>query len=395
VNAAAVIRLVAIREVRERLRTRAYVVSTGVLIVLLGVGLALPKIVSAPQTTYRYGVVGTPPAGLKGALKRAAASRDVEVVLHQYTARQAARDALETGRVEALLSPRDVRIVFQHEVERDMVGVARQALSMLALPARLDRAGLTPAQFAALIAPPRMRVHAVAPSSGISERTARLVALGGASLMLLAISIYGSWVMAGVAQEKTGRVAELIVAAIPPRHLLAGKVLGIGLLGLAQVAVVAVVVAAATAIGVTDLPSSFVSGAALVVPWFVLGFALYSVGFAVAGAMVTRQEDVATVSIPVTGVMMVSFFIAYGSLQAAPDSAVTQLATVFPTTAPFMIPGRSAMDGVPIWQHALAVVTTLAALYGLVRLGGRLYTAALLHTSPLSGVTAAWRLRGG
>jgi hypothetical protein len=60
-----------------------------------------------------------------------------------------------------------------------------------------------------------------------------------------------------------------------------------------------------------------------------------------------------------------------------------------------MIPGRSAMDGVPIWQHALAVVTTLAALYGLVRLGGRLYTAALLHTSPLSGVTAAWRLRGG
>ena len=66
--------------------------------------------------------------------------------------------------------------------------------------------------------------------------------------------------MAGVAQEKTGRVAELLVAAIAPRHLLAGKVLGIGALGLAQVALVASVVAAATAIGFTDLPSSFVPG---------------------------------------------------------------------------------------------------------------------------------------
>jgi ABC-2 type transport system permease protein len=198
--------------------------------------------------------------------------------------------------------------------------------------------------------------------------------------------------MAGVAQEKTGRVAELLIAAIAPRHLLAGKVLGIGALGLAQVALVASALAAATTIGLTDLPSSFVPGAALVAPWFVLGFALYAVGFGVAGALVTRQEDVSTVSLPITGVMTVSFFVAYASLQSAPDSILTRLATVFPTTAPFMIPSRSAMAGVPAWQHVLAIATTLvAAIYGLVRLGGRLYTAALLHTSPFAGLADAWR----
>ena len=393
-NAAATIRLVATRELRERLRTRAYLISTGVLILLLAVGLALPKIVSAPGTTYRYGVVGTPPAGLEAALKRAAEPRGADVQLRRYMLDRAAHRALETGGVRAVLSPATGRIVFRREVDGDMVAVAGQALAALALPARLDRAGLTPAQFAQLVATPHLQVHTIDRSGGVSERTARLVALGGASLMLLAISMYGSWVMAGVAQEKTGRVAELIVAAIPPRHLLAGKVLGIGLLGLAQVAIVAAVVATATALGATDLPSSFVPAAALVVPWFVLGFALYSVGFAVAGAAVTRQEDVATVSIPVTGVMTASFFIAYGSLQAAPGSVATQLATVFPTTAPFMIPGRSAIEGVPIWQHGLAFATTIAALYLLVRLGGRLYTAALLHTSPLAGLVEAWRLRG-
>jgi ABC-2 type transport system permease protein len=263
--------------------------------------------------------------------------------------------ALDHDRVDALLSATRTRLVSRRHVDHEL------------------------------------HVHSLQPNAGVSDRTARLVALGGASLMLLAISIYGSWVMAGVAQEKTGRVAELLVAAIAPRHLLAGKVIGIGTLGLAQVALVATVVAAATAIGVTDLPSSFVPAAALVVPWFVLGFALYAVGFGVAGALVTRQEDVSTVSIPVTGVMTVSFFLAYGSLQSAPDGLLAQIVTVFPTTAPFMLPARSAMVGVPVWQHALALALTLAAIYGLVRLGGRLYTAALLHTSPFAGLAAAWR----
>jgi ABC-2 type transport system permease protein len=394
-NAAAAIRLVALREVRERLRTRAYLISTGILIVLLGLGLALPKVISASSTTYRFGVVGSAPAGLTTALRRAAAPHDAQVVIHRYPARRAAITALGNDRVDALLETTPGRIVFQREVDREMVAVARQALGWLELPRRLARAGVTTDEFARLVAPTHMHVRSVQPNAGVSDRTARLVALGGASLMLLAISIYGSWVMAGVAQEKTGRVAELLVAAIAPRHLLAGKVIGIGALGLAQVALVASVVAGATAIGLTDLPSSFVPGAALVVPWFVLGFALYAVGFGVAGALVTRQEDVSTVSIPVTGVMTVSFFLAYGALQSAPDGILARVVTVFPTTAPFMLPARSAMAGVPAWQHALALTLTLATTYGLVRLGGRLYTAALLHTSPFAGLVGAWRPHSG
>jgi ABC-2 type transport system permease protein len=394
-NAATAIRLVAAREVRERLRTRAYLISTGILLLLLGVGLVLPKVISAPSTTYRFGVVGSSPSGLTTALRRAGAPHDADVVVHHYAGMPTAMRALADERVDALLDATRARILFRHQADREMVAVARQALGWLELPSRLARAGVTADEFARLVAPAHMHVRSLQPSGGVSERTARLVALGGTSLMLLAISIYGSWVMTGVAQEKTGRVAELLVAAIAPRHLLAGKVIGIGALGLAQVALVASVVAAATAIGLTDLPSSFVPGATLVVPWFVLGFALYAVGFGVAGALVTRQEDVSTVSIPVTGVMTVSFFLAYGCLQTTPDGILAQAVTMFPTTAPFMLPARSAMAGVPIWQHALALTMMLATIYGLVRLGGRLYTAALLHTSPFAGIADAWRPHSG
>jgi ABC-2 type transport system permease protein len=391
-TAAATIRLVAVREIRERIRSRAYLVSTGVLIVLLGLGLALPEVLQTPSTTYRFGVVGPAPAGLPTALRRAAAPHDADLVVHRYATRRLAVAALDRGEVDAVLDATPARLVFKQEVNREMVAVAQQALGSLQLPGRLARAHLTPGEFARLVAPPSVHVRSMQPNGGVSADTARVVAMGGASLMLIAISVYGSWVMAGVAQEKTGRVAELLVAAIQPRHLLAGKVLGIGALGLAQVAVAAAVVAAATAVGVTDLPSSFVSGATLVVPWFVLGFGLYAVGFAVAGAAVARQEDVATVSMPVTGVMTVSFFIAYGSLMSDPDGTLAQAAAVFPTTAPFMIPAQSAISGVPLWQHILALATTIATLYGLVRLGGRMYSSALLHTSPLAGLPGAWRL---
>lgn len=391
-TAAAVIRLVALREMRERIRSRAYLVSTGVLIVLLGLGLVLPQVLQTPSTTYRFGVVGLSPAGLPTALRRAAAPHDADLVVHRYPALRSAVAALDQGKVDAVLDATRARIVFSQEVNHEMVAVAQQAIGSLQLPGRLTRANLTADEFARLVAPPPMHVRSLEPNAGVSNETARVVAMGGASLMLIAISVYGSWVMAGVAQEKTGRVAELLVAAIPPRHLLAGKVIGIGALGLAQVAVAAAVVAAATAVGITELPSSFISGATLVVPWFVLGFALYAVGFAVAGAAVARQEDVATVSMPVTAVMTVSFFIAYGSLMSDPNGILAQVAAVFPTTAPFMIPAQSAITGVPLWQHILALTATLATLYGLVRLGGRMYSSALLHTSPLAGLPGAWRL---
>jgi ABC-2 type transport system permease protein len=384
--------LVALREIRERGRGRAYLLSTLLLIAMLGLAIALPKLISTGTTTYRYGVVGTPPLGLRSALRSAAEPHEADVTVRVYPSRSRANTALEDGQVDALLSPVQHEIRFHRDVDEQMVAVARQALTALALPQRLRHLGLSPATFALLVAAPTLHAKSTHPGAGVSDRTARLVAMGGASLMLIAISLYGSWVMAGVAQEKSNRIAELLVAAIRPYQLLAGKVLGIGALGLAQVLIVASVVAVTTAVGLTDLPSSFVPAAALVVPWFILGFALYAVAFGVAGAVVIRQEDVATVATPVTVVMTASFLLAYASLQSTPDGIASQIATVFPTTAPFMVPARSATSGVPMWQHLTALALAVATLYGLVRLGGRLYAAALLHSGSSTNFGALWRL---
>jgi ABC-2 type transport system permease protein len=179
---------------------------------------------------------------------------------------------------------------------------------------------------------------------------------------------------------------------VQPRLLLAGKVIGIGLLGVAQLALVAGLAAALLAGGAFDAPASLGASVALVVPWFAFGYALYAVAYAVAGAVAARQQDANAAGQPVTITLVACFFAGYAALSADPDGALADVLTVFPLTSPLVLPARSALVGVPLWEHALALALVLVAIHALVRLAGRVYAHGLLHAGPRLGPRAAWRL---
>ena len=136
-----------------------------------------------------------------------------------------------------------------------------------------------------------------------------------------------------------------------PRHLLAGKVIGIGLLGLAQLALVAGLAAALLVAGVFDAPAGLGGSVALVIPWFALGFALYAVAYATAGALASRQQNADTAGQPVTYTLLAVYFAGYVALASDMDGLLANVLTVFPLTAPLVLPARSALVGVPLWEH--------------------------------------------
>ena len=104
--------------------------------------------------------------------------------------------------------------------------------------------------------------------------------------------VYGIWVATGVVEEKTSRVIEVLLATVKPGHLLAGKIIGLGLLGFAQILVVtAVGLGAAAAAGAIELDGDVLTAALLALAWFVLGYAFYACAYACAGALVPRQEE--------------------------------------------------------------------------------------------------------
>jgi len=169
-------------------------------------------------------------------------------------------------------------------------------------------------------------------------------------------------------------------------------VIGIGVMGLGQLGLVAGLTAALFVAGVFDAPASLGVSAALVVPWFALGFALYAFGFAAAGAMASKQQDAATAAQPLTVTLAAAYMVGYIAVSTDSGSVLAHVLTVIPLTAPLVLPARNALVGVELWEHALAVVLVLVSIYALVRLAGRVYDRGLLHTGPRLGLRTAWRL---
>jgi ABC-2 type transport system permease protein len=371
--------LVARREVRERLRSPAFIASTLVLLLLVGGSTALNGVLSK-KTTYRVAVTSPAPPALGDALVRAAKPFDAKVRLRVVRSPAAGRDALAAKRVDALVLLGDDRVVFRSRVDTKLAAIADIAV-------RTVRRHLPPAA--------ELTVATIEPPETGSSDAATIVAILGSMLLLTSLAVYGQWVISGVVEEKGNRVVELVLSAVRPRDLLAGKVLGIGLLGLGQLALVAGLASVLLAAGAFDAPPELGASLALVVPWFALGFALYAVAYAAAGALASGGQSADTAGQPVTYTLVAAYFAGYAVVSADASSVLAHALTVFPLTAPLVLPARSALVGVPLWEHVAAVTLVLAAIYALVRLAGRFYGAGLLEAGPGLGMRAAWRLIHG
>ena len=371
------IALVATREIRERLRSKAFIASTLLILALLAVTAVIGRLFD-PQRTFDYAVTAPAPPGLAVALRRAAAPfDDAKVKVRTVDSAQAGRRLLGDGKVDALLLVSTDRLVFRKNVDAQVAAAADAAV-------RAVRNELPPE--------PVLTTATLHPPEDEPGGAALLVAYTGSLLLFMSLAFYGQWVISGVVEEKNNRVVEVILSAVRPRDLLAGKVIGIGLLGLTQLVLVAGFAAALLVAGVFDAPASLGANVALVIPWFVLGFALYAVAYAVAGALAGNQQSAETAAQPITYALLTVYFASYIVLAANAEGTLASVLTVFPLTAPLVLPARSALVGVPLWQHGLAIVLVLATIYGLVRFAGRVYALGLLHGGSGLGLRAAWRI---
>jgi ABC-2 type transport system permease protein len=368
--------LVAWREINERLHSRIFIVSTVLMLLLVGASTALNGALSK-KPTYRVAIVAPVPTTLGGALHRAAKPFDVKVELQTVASPAAGREQLNAKKVDAvILLPRD-RLVFRANVDTRLGAIAD-----LAVRAVRNHVPSAPELTPVTLHPPEKK----------TTDAATAVAYIGSLLLLSTLAVYGQWVLTGVVEEKSNRVVEMILSTVRPRHLMAGKVIGIGLLGLGQVALIGGLASIMLAAGVFDAPSSLGANLALIIPWFALGFALYAVAYAAAGALASRQQDANSAGIAVTYTLLAAYFLGYVALASDMSGLLANLLTVFPVTAPLVLPARSILIGVPLWEHVLAVVLVLVTIYALVRLAGRIYAQGLLRSGPRIGLRAAMRI---
>ncbi|MBB3083317.1 ABC transporter permease [Geodermatophilus sabuli] len=386
VGSAAMVRLVAGRELSARLRDKNFIISSVFILVLLLGTLGLQVVLNSGSEETRVGLVGEAP-GLEEALAAQGQALGVDVVVSRLDDEAAARTAIEDGEVDGVLvadGGQGPELLVEQSADGSLQAVVQGAVGQVAVAEQLAAAGVTGLDV------PEVTVTALDPDADRDGQRV-VVAIIGTGLLYGLLILFGQFVAQGVVEEKSSRVVELLLSSMKPWQLLAGKILGLGLLGLAQIVVIAVVgVAGALAFDLVDIPGELIGTAVSVVLWFVLAYALYASIFAVAASLVSRQEDLGTVIMPTTLVLVAGFIV---GIQAAanPDGTLAVVTSFIPGLSPLVMPVRQAAGEVAAWEVGLAVVLAAVAVALVVRVGGRVYAASLLRTGGKTKLREALR----
>lgn len=354
------VRLVARREVTQRIRERSFLVSTGISVVIVAIVVLLPKVTGLGGTS----TFDLRPGDATGAQTvRAAAGLAPAFDVKVRVVRGGDADAVVRGGDVRFAKAPDPKLVRLLQVANQQRGAAQR---------------------------PPLRVTSAKPADPERDRKSGL-AFFAVILLYGQLLTYGFWVASGVVEEKSSRVVEILLSAIRPRDLLAGKVLGLGLLGLGQLLLVAVLgLGVADLVGAVHVDGTVLAATGLALLWFVLGYAFYACAFAVAGALVPRLEELQASATPLTMTILVSMFLAF-AVDQSPDGTLAHVTAFLPTTAPMTMPPRIILGAVAPLEVAGAVLVTLAAAALLIPVAARIYESAVLRTGSAVKLGEAWR----
>jgi ABC-2 type transport system permease protein len=370
--------------VNARLRTRSFVVGTVVSALLLAAFVLTQSTVFDGDGRDTIGLNGQAIAVADQLTDEArAVGRTVRTV--EVTDLADGRAQVASGELDALVSgaPAALTVLVNQTLDDELRGVlnglVRQQVLRGQLAALEDTTGLDVNGVLRTVAEAHVTVRALSPVAPPSDERLSL-ALVVVALLYLALLLYGSLVAQGVVEEKSSRVVEFLLAAVRPRWLLAGKVAGLGLVGLIQLVIVGLVgLVVGLATSVLSSVGPALTALAWGLLWYVLGFLLYATVFATVGALVSRQEDVQSVLMPVTAMLVVAFVLGFAVLSRNPTGATTTVLSLVPPLSPILMPGRLALAAAPFWQVALALALTVATIVLLARLGGMVYQNSLLR----------------
>ena len=373
--------LIAGREISTRIRSKAFIVSTVITMVLVVGAAIVAKLIggSGPDAT-----IGVTQATAPLSASVQAAGSTVGQNLETKTVTEAeGRDQVSKGDLDALLIGDGTKVSVL--VKQDLDDKLKTALNVLAGKLAENREIVAqngdPAKVNQAVASARVQVQSLQPPHDYNGQQLVLGIIAGI-LIYMSLLINGQAVAQGVVEEKSSRVVELLLATVRPWQLMAGKVLGIGTMGLIQmVAIGGVGIIAALATGALTISISAAVGTVVwLVVWFLLGFFAYALVLAAAGSLVSRQEDVGGVVSPVLMFVIIGYVLGVSVLPSDPSNKLCEVLSILPVFSPTMMPIRLAMGGVPAWEAVLAVVLMLVAIPALVWLSGRMYRNAVMRT---------------
>ena len=409
------------REFRERVASRSFVAGTLLFPLLMIALIVLPRLVGGGGSEWDLALVSEAPAGVTDAFERLMTAppeaddgnryRLVRVEGAVATARQRLADRLESEELDGYIAiPADVlqsgSIVFRARkgVSFDVVRELRAAGTRAVQTERLRESGIDASAVAALVAPVKIdeaRLTDEGEQRGGALSTF-LTAYVVAFLIYLMTTLYGVAVMRSVLEEKTNRIAEILMSTIRASHLMAGKIIGVGSAAVAQVliwvAITTVVVKLSPRLGGGfSLPEPALQAlnvapatGLLLFLYFLLGFFLYASVFAIVGAAVTSEQEAQSVQF-LALIPMIAPMLFLETILNAPLGGVAVALGLIPFTSPVTMPMRMATTQIPALEVAVSLALLAAGIVAVAWIAGKVYRVGILSTGKRPSVSELMR----
>jgi ABC-2 type transport system permease protein len=378
--------LVARREFVTQTRSKSFAIGLLVTIAIFAIYILIFQFVGSRNSSDTLGLTSST-AALRDPLQAAAQAQGRTLTISMVDQAAGAAQVAD-GDLDALLDgdPGSYRLLGKDTVDSSLQEVVSGAVRQQTLADALRSAGLDPAEVAA-----RGSVAVSTQEPPDPERGQRLgIAIAVAILLFMSLVGYGNAVAQGVVEEKSSRVVELLLSTIRPVHLLAGKVLGLGLVGLVQLLILSAIgLVGASFAGLLTIPAAAAGALASAVVWYLLGFFLYASVYAAAGSLVSRQEELQSTVAPIMFPLFIPFIFAVSVLPDDPRNTLGTVLSFIPLFSPTLMPARAAMGVAPLWQVLLAIALTLASIAGVVLLAARIYRNSVLRTGARVGLREA------
>lgn len=358
-SALADVTLIAEREVRMRLRSKAFLSSTLLLLVIVVAGIVAPVLFGGGQEATRVAVVGQAAAAAVGEHE-------------QLTAIEAA----DAAAAEALLRDEEAKVAAAvisdpaAELGYRIIGFEsepREVISLLSLAPEVN------------VLDPLLANYWLA----------YFAAIAFGVLFFTSALTFGTTIAQSVVEEKQTRIVEILLATVSARTLLAGKVIGNTLLAFGQIAIIAAGAGVAMALtGQGGLLTAFGPAILWFVLFFTVGFVLLAALFAALAALVSRAEDINSAVAPVTYLVMIPYVLVIVFFS---NPAVLTAMSYVPFSAPVGMPMRLFLGQVEWWEPVLSLVILIGSTLLVLAIGARVYQGSLLRTGAKVKLTEALR----
>lgn len=344
-------KVVAAREIRVKLRDKAFIYSTVITMLIFLAATVLPAL-------FDGGADSVAVADRATAATLQQAGLEVTVVADDAAAEKLVRD----GEVDAAVVS-GPQVVAMEDAPDDVVS----ALSSAPAVRLLDPDAIDP--FLAYIVP-----------------------FGLAFVFFFTSLMFGLQIAQSVTEEKQTRIVEILVASVPTRALLAGKVAGLGLLAFVQVCLLAVVTLVGARLAGMDrgVLHALQPAVGWFLAFFLIGFVMLATLWAGVGALAARMEDLGGVSQPVQMAVMLPFF---AVVFLNENDVAMRILSYVPFSAPVAMPVRLFTSDAAAWEPVVALVLMAATAVGLLAVGARVYERSLLRTNGKTSWATALRAK--